>query len=176
MSKKQSNWSLSSNTRAPQSARTQLVADGLPTGDMVKAARSRSVVVSAGESSVGGKTFIGSDCGIKGQLLLREVSELNCRVEGDIISEQELVIGESAEIAGNIRAETLRVFGSVRGDVFCSEKLELHSGAKVIGTITSPRVVMHDGVRFEGECHMPVAEESEHYVSLTEDEEKLANE
>ncbi len=105
-------------------------------------------------------TYFGAGSTIKGELNLVGQAEIDASCEGEVISEGVLIIGESAEINGDISGDDVRVFGRVAGDLICSLRLELHAGAYVTGSITSPRIVMHDGVVFEGECKMPEGQQS----------------
>ena len=105
-------------------------------------------------------TYFSAGCSLRGELDLVGRAEINASCEGAIRSDAELTIGESAEIHGDITGSDVRVFGRVAGDIVCSARLELHAGARVTGSITSPRVVMHDGVVFEGECKMPEGQQS----------------
>lgn len=124
-----------------------------------------SAVVSQTEVSTSTATGSATTClavgsSLKGELSLVGESELNGNCDGEIVSEGQLTIGESAEINGDITGSDVRVFGRVAGDIVCSSRLELHAGAHVTGSITSPRVVMHDGVVFEGDCKMPEGQQS----------------
>ena len=100
-------------------------------------------------------TYVAPGCSVRGELRFEGHSEFDAILDGDIFSTGELVIGESAEISGDINGEAVRVFGRVAGDIVCSGRLELNAGARVTGSITSPRLVIHDGVVFEGDCRMP---------------------
>src|SRR5206468_3939682 len=84
----------------------------------------------------------------------RGVAQIDGVVEGEVLSEGELIIGEGAQINAKIRGQLVKVFGTVRGDIDCTERLELHNGAILAGNISSPSVVINDGVVFEGNCLM----------------------
>ena len=99
-------------------------------------------------------TIIGPQCVIKGDLELQGRAQVNCQVEGEISSEGELIIGEEADIKANIFGKIILVFGRVEGHIKCTERLEMHAGAHVTGDVLCPRVVIQDGVVFEGRCWM----------------------
>ena len=44
--------------------------------------------------------------------------------------------------------------GKVTGDIIARKRVELRAPAKLIGNITTPSVVIHEGVVFEGHCSM----------------------
>lgn len=156
MSKKQGNWSLTDSTaRATVDSRRAVGSTGSGRNTQADKKPSQRNGVQTAQVVKQLSSSIASGCGIKGELFFTGIAEINCRVEGQIASEGEFIVGESAQVFGDIRAERALIFGSVTGDIVCSERLELHAGARVVGSICSPRLVMHDGVRFEGECAMP---------------------
>ena len=110
------------------------------------------------DGSPGDRTVIGSSCRISGELQLSGTAQIEAAVEGQILSEGELIIGEAAEIRAAVYGAKVAVFGRVVGDITCSERLELFSGARVSGNICTPRLVIHDGVVFDGSCRMETGE------------------
>ena len=99
-------------------------------------------------------SVIAAACSITGDLDLKGKVQINARVEGEIISDGELLIGEEGDIKANIFGKVVIIFGRVVGDIKCEERLELHAGAHVTGNVLSPRVVIQDGVVFDGRCWM----------------------
>lgn len=99
--------------------------------------------------------YIGSGCSVEGDLALEGAGSILGNVKGEVVVRGRLVVGESAVIDSPIRAVAAEIFGRVRGNIECSESLELHAGACVTGDISSPRVIIRDGVVFEGRCSMP---------------------
>lgn len=103
--------------------------------------------------------IVGQGCRIIGDLELEGDVRIDGAVEGEIkLTTGKLVIGETATINAKIFARIVNVFGRVDGDIVCSERLEIHSGACVTGTIASPRLIIEDGVVFEGSCQMSQAQ------------------
>ncbi len=108
-----------------------------------------------GNSSLGTPdSVIAANCVINGDLKLAGMTRIDGQVEGEITTEGELIVGESAAIKANILGKVVIVLGRVEGHIKCTERLELHAGAHVTGDVLSPRVMMEDGVLFEGRCWM----------------------
>ena len=103
-------------------------------------------------------TVLGVGSRICGSLGFAGTVQIDGEVEGDIACEGELTIGEQAVIQGLIQASSARIFGKVVGDVNCRDRLELHDGDSVHGDILCPKVVIQDGVFFDGTCRMKVGE------------------
>jgi cytoskeletal protein CcmA (bactofilin family) len=79
------------------------------------------------------------------------------RIDGDLDGEvdgKEITIGESAVATAQIRADSIVVSGKVNGDITAAQRVELRATAKVIGNITSPKLIVHEGAVFEGHCSM----------------------
>ena len=64
------------------------------------------------------------------------------------------MIGESAVITAQIKAASIIVAGKVSGDITATQRIEIRPSAKVIGNLTAPVLVVHEGALFEGHCSM----------------------
>jgi len=56
--------------------------------------------------------------------------------------------------AGRIRAVSIFVAGSVRGNLEAADKVELKPNAQIRGNVRAARLRIADGVIFEGRCEM----------------------
>ena len=65
-------------------------------------------------------------------------------VEGTIDSIGTLTIGEHARICGEIRAKSVKVRGTVEGNIFVTERCELQAGCTLHGEIEAPRLMVSD--------------------------------
>ncbi len=97
---------------------------------------------------------VGEGCVLSGKLTLSGKVLIDCKVEGEIYSSGELIVGENSKIEAKISGTYVKVYGEVHGDIECSEKVELLGKSTVFGDIISPIVVMQDGVKFQGYCRM----------------------
>lgn len=68
-----------------------------------------------------------------------------------------MTIGESAEIRAKISGQVVIIHGKVEGNVSAREKVELLAPARLIGNVSAPRLIVAEGVIFEGDCSMGVA-------------------
>jgi cytoskeletal protein CcmA (bactofilin family) len=108
------------------------------------------------------RTFIGPSVSIKGELSSKEDMIIQGRVEGEIDSEQNNVtIGESGNIEGDIYGRIISIEGEVQGNLFGEEKIVVRESAAVLGDIKTPRFSMGYGARFKGHIEViPRTEES----------------
>lgn len=87
---------------------------------------------------------------IKGTVKFRDELLIDGEVEGEIDSTGTLTIGEHASIKGEIKSKSVKVRGTVEGDIFASERCELQAGCTLHGDIEAPRLVVDEHATFCG--------------------------
>ena len=80
--------------------------------------------------------------------------QINGQFEGTLDTKGSLVIGDKAQIKATIRGESISIAGSVEGTVAASRRLELQPSARVVGKITTPRLIVQEGAVLHGTCEM----------------------
>jgi cytoskeletal protein CcmA (bactofilin family) len=92
------------------------------------------------------------------------------RFEGEIRGEDVLVIGDGAEVDGDIEVGVCIVTGgTVRAQIRARDAIELHAPAVVHGDLHAPNVFIDRGVQFEGNCKMaPLDDEGGTSTPLTQ--------
>ena len=96
---------------------------------------------------------------VTGQLTFHGTARIDGSVDGEILCHGRLTIGEGAEVRANIAADVVVIHGQVEGDVTAKEKVELGAPARLLGNIATPRLVITEGVVFDGDCAMGGARE-----------------
>ena len=89
-----------------------------------------------------------------GELRFRDSFRIDGRLRGKIVSDNTLIIGESAQVEADIDCGVVSIRGTVSGRVHGRQRIELLAGAKVQATLISPKLVIEDGAFFQGECRM----------------------
>ena len=96
-------------------------------------------------------TCIGQTIVIKGQLISSEDIAIEGRVEGKVeLREHVLTIAPTGEVSAELAAKTIIVSGTVHGDIFGVQKVDIQKTGQVDGDISAPRIAMSDGARFQG--------------------------
>jgi len=98
--------------------------------------------------------FLGKGSRLTGKLAFEGPARIEGHVEGEIVAQDTLVIGEGAVVNAQIVGASVVVHGRVTGDVTARKKLEIRAPGKLFGNITTPSLVIHEGVIFEGQCTM----------------------
>ncbi len=89
-----------------------------------------------------------------GELRFRHTFRVDGRLRGRIVSDNTLVVGESARVEADIDCGVVSIRGLVVGRVQGRQRIELLAGARVKGTLVAPKLVIEDGAVFEGDCEM----------------------
>jgi len=96
---------------------------------------------------------------VSGQLTFHGPAKIDGIVEGEVLCHGILTIGEGAEVRARISGDVVIIRGRVDGDVAAKQRVELESSARLFGNINAPRLVVTEGVLFDGDCSMKVARE-----------------
>ena len=91
---------------------------------------------------------------IKGSVKFLNELLIDGEVEGTIESPGTLTIGEHACIRGEIRAKSVKVRGTVDGNIFVTGSCELQANCTLRGNIEAPRLVVSENVAFLGNANV----------------------
>src|SRR5438132_10600169 len=98
--------------------------------------------------------LLGKGSQFEGKLLFEGTVRIDGKFSGEIISTDQLIIGEGAEVKANVKVGTMTCLGDYQGDATASKAIELKAPAKVRGNLTTASVVIDRGVFFDGTCKM----------------------
>ena len=100
------------------------------------------------------KAYMGEDTVFNGLLNYSGTVRIDGKFEGQVATEDTLIIGETGHVMAEISAGTVVCMGYVEGTVIASQKIEIHSTSKVVGNINSPALHIELGGVFDGTCDM----------------------
>jgi cytoskeletal protein CcmA (bactofilin family) len=98
--------------------------------------------------------FVGEEVAFKGTIKYQGTVRVDGRLEGEIYTDGNLIIGQKAVITAKIEAGTVTCQGRITGEVLAKNRVKLLSPAVFDGTITTPSLSMDEGVIFNGSCNM----------------------
>ncbi len=94
---------------------------------------------------------IGQSLLIKGEVIGSEPLYIDGHIEGSIhLAGNRLTIGHHGSVIANLDAEEVIIMGSVKGNVQCSERLEIRSEGSLVGDVVSQRISIEDGAVLRG--------------------------
>ena len=99
-------------------------------------------------------TILGGGANLQGDLVIKGGARVDGRVKGTLRVEGHLVVGKTGVVDGEVRAHSALVAGSVKGKLLVQERAEFEAGARFHGDLECKRLVVHDGVIFDGTCTM----------------------
>ena len=72
------------------------------------------------------------------------------KFQGDIRTDDQLIVGPTGKVKTDIQARKVTVAGTLIGNITASEEVDLLHTGKVLGNITTPKLVVEPGVITEG--------------------------
>ena len=101
------------------------------------------------------KAFLGPGSKFEGKLFFDEIVRLDGTFKGEIVSKDTLIVGETADIDGDVEVGTFILSGQFKGNIKAMTRVELRRPARFEGTIESPVLVVEEGVILNGNLSMP---------------------
>ena len=102
----------------------------------------------------GAYTFLGKGVDFKGKAKFDTSVRIDGHFDGQIVSQDTLIIGEGGVVKGEITCETIICSGKIEGNIVASQKVQLLKPAVLIGGVRTPSFSVEEGVVFHGSCDM----------------------
>ncbi len=99
-------------------------------------------------------SILGQGCKVKGDIELKGTIRVDGEFEGKIECPETLIIGKSGVVKANVNVKNAVIGGKLVGNISATNKIELQTGSHVEGDIQTARLVIDEGVFFEGNCRM----------------------
>ncbi|AFS54675.1 MULTISPECIES: bactofilin family protein [Leptospirillum] len=98
--------------------------------------------------------FLGKETYFKGYLHFEGTVRIDGKLEGEIHSKDVLIVGEGANIKGDIKVQKVICGGNVTGTIESTEAVQLVKPSNVHADIKTPVLSIEEGVIFNGNCRM----------------------
>jgi cytoskeletal protein CcmA (bactofilin family) len=99
-------------------------------------------------------TIISRGVKIEGKITSDGNIRVDGDIKGDIISQNNVTVGESGQVNGQINANVITIGGKVIGTVSAKEKLALEAKGNLKGDIFTKTLVVEAGAKFDGNSKM----------------------
>ena len=93
---------------------------------------------------------IGEGSSFEGKFYISGSLRIDGKFEGDIKTDEELVVGEKGKVKTNINAKSVVVAGIVIGNIKAKQEVTLLETGKVCGDIETPMLTIQKGVMTHG--------------------------
>ncbi len=105
-------------------------------------------------NGTGSKNVLSSDVEITGTLKFGGELTFEGKLEGDIVTDGTLQLGDSTVVNGNISVASVVVRGKVNGNITAKDKIEIKAKAELFGDIRAAKLVIEEGVTFVGKTEV----------------------
>jgi len=106
-------------------------------------------------------SVIGEGSIFEGKFYISGSLQINGRFEGEIRTEDQVVVGETGRVKTDIVAKRVVVAGTVIGNIEAENEVNLLTTGRVLGNIRAPRVNVEEGVVVEGEVSISAGQKKE---------------
>jgi len=114
------------------------------------------------------KAYLGSDALFKGALSFEGTVRIDGKFEGQVDTNDTLVIGETGDMKADVNVGTLVCKGKLNGAVVASKKIEMHPASRITGNIQTPALSIELGAVLDGHLNM-TERESEKVIDLVKE-------
>jgi cytoskeletal protein CcmA (bactofilin family) len=91
---------------------------------------------------------------LEGTIETKGSVQINGKLKGQIKAGDEVRVGRSGEIIGEIHAKNARVAGKVEGNLHIEDKLTLEETSSLNGNLTAGKLIIDEGAVFIGRSDM----------------------
>ncbi|WP_372518958.1 bactofilin family protein [Candidatus Ruminimicrobiellum ovillum] len=106
------------------------------------------------------ETLIGNGTTFKGDITVSNSLRIDGVLIGNVKEAANVIVGETAQVKGNINANYVVIDGIVEGNITAGECIELLTKSKVTGDLTTSILSINEGAVFKGKSLMLEKEEN----------------
>ena len=99
------------------------------------------------------ESFLGKNSIFQGELKVKGTLRVDGRVEGRLEAEC-VIVSESGLVKGEVKGRKLVIGGTVEGNLFANELVEIKSKGRVLGDICTQKLAVSEGAEYNGRIEM----------------------
>ncbi|NWF72930.1 MAG: polymer-forming cytoskeletal protein [Nitrospirae bacterium] len=101
-------------------------------------------------------TLLAKGVVLKGEIHVEGTVRIDGRLDGDIQTKGQVIIGEDGLVQGTITAGTVVSSGRIKAKVMANERVHLMKTATLIGEVLTPVLLIEEGAKLQGVMDMGV--------------------
>ena len=109
-------------------------------------------------------SIIGEGTTLRGEFHLNGLLRIDGIFYGKVKTNGKVLVGKNGVAECTIISGTVVIGGKVKGDILATERITLLSTGELIGNIKTPRLVIEEGVVFDGTCE--IIEDKDKFSSI----------
>ena len=98
--------------------------------------------------------FLDRGSSFKGELEFEDTMRSDGKFNGKILSKNELIVGETAQLDGDFHVGRIAISGTVIGKITADQRVEIHRNGRVYCDVHTPALIIEEGAIFQGNCVM----------------------
>ncbi len=106
------------------------------------------------------KAFLGEGTEFKGVLSFQGTVRIDGRLEGEVVGDELLIVGENGVVRADMEVGSLVSSGRIEGNIRAKKRVELLASSTVIGQISTPCLVVMEGAMLNGTCDMGISDDA----------------
>jgi cytoskeletal protein CcmA (bactofilin family) len=110
--------------------------------------------------------FLEQGVRLEGKLETTGTLRIDSAMKGTLVSESMLILGEHAQVEGEIIGNSVLILGRFTGTIRAKSRVEIQPKAIVSAEVHTPCLVIEPGAVFDGECHMPTPNDASKRVAI----------
>lgn len=91
---------------------------------------------------------------INGKINSEEDFRIDGIIEGEIICNGKVIVGNNSVITGNVHCSFIELLGEVTGNITCTNTVILRASSRINGDIKTKAIEIEPGASFFGACSM----------------------
>ncbi len=99
-------------------------------------------------------TLLDKGCEFNGKLSFEGVVRIDGVFQGEIYSQDHLIIGDGAVVEGNIQIGHVEISGSFKGNIVARERTTVHPTGRIQGSIQTREIEVQAGGVVDGSIEM----------------------
>ena len=99
------------------------------------------------------ETFLGGNSNFKGELKVKGTLRVDGLVEGRLEAEC-VILSERALVKGEVKGRKLIIGGTVEGNLFAHDLVEIKSKGRILGDIFTQKLTVSEGAEYNGRVEM----------------------
>lgn len=97
-------------------------------------------------------SLIGEKSFFEGKFMVRGSLRIDGKFEGEALEVDQLFVGPTGRVKTNVNSVNVVVEGLVIGNIRASTRVMLLPTARILGDISTPELIIQNGVILEGRC------------------------
>lgn len=126
-------------------------------------------------SSVTFNTLVGEGTVLDGNIKCNGAIRIDGTVNGNVKSDADILIGETAQIKGNVYGNSVYISGKIEGNIYSKSTIHFFSAARIYGDIEAFSIVTDEGAVFNGKCSILASDKEQPDIGSRGDENHFAS-